>query len=284
MNLFNFNTSNNDNVLLITGKNATGKTTIVDGIKWCLYSSKTKHLTILNQDIIEFPATVSAELIFQEKGVNYKVVTNQFYTAKSSCSNTETKLYKHNLDWEEISNIEISNFIPQYVSDFTFISEEINYSNLNNTSIIITNFINKVKHEGIYDINEDIFIKTFNQYMNNLLNIVYDKMPLNLKIDNQFKLQITDSNNTSYNLATTERTIVSFIVSATLAKMFFEYNNSSGFIINDGILGLLDPPSKKRFIKGITNLPFEQILIFASDASVIDVDYISIKTLNNSLT
>ena len=138
----NFNTTKDKMLVLIEGCNASGKTTIFNAIKWCLFGDLVNiHGTILNRKIfnkldVGSEISVEVEVAFVSEDKEYKMRKIQKMKKIEDVSDVKRmqtlfpiEVYTENIDTNnnihKLDNIStIADIVPAIVSDLMFIDPD----------------------------------------------------------------------------------------------------------------------------------------------------------------
>lgn len=138
--IIDFATENNHNVTVIRGENGTGKTTLLNAFYWVLYGDVSEPFSVdnmlnylvaskMNEGDKE---TVSAEIEFDEKGINYTMSRKQRYIKKDNknlkLGETDINITYTNEKGNEVQiddpELFFENIIPEKLRGFFFFDGE----------------------------------------------------------------------------------------------------------------------------------------------------------------
>lgn len=245
----NFSTDTEKNITLISGANATGKTTIIEAMKWCLFgecNNSTNNL--LNKKLEDNMNNgdrilVEVVLILVINQIEYSIKRTQIYEKSEQVKSINCK-------FDIISeNKEIENLNLKYLKFLFFDESSIFYRYSANN---LFQFLNN-------DFSEDDILKIKSKSKKNF-NLLISRYGRNIK----------DINGEYQDLALGERILLGFSIILSIQNYLSEknlFNFKSTPLIIDSVLGALDSTKRDAIFKTIPFLT-NQFIVLCKDIDI----------------
>ena len=263
---FSFNNNNEKNVSHITGGNASGKTTFLDAMLWCLYEYKRDNEIIPNKN--EIPTEVRVEILVEDNSTQYQISRTQKYSLLDDYDNSILEIKCDNNEasslftGEEAQKI-INDIFPEYIVKYQICKTyEYEISHLWRKDILpnaLTKFAKDI------DITSTEILKLLNKYANNFFINKLD-VKLELFIDDDFNFHIikTDDNkdfiayagNTEFGMCCALALVFAMI------KIFEKLKNSNIFIVLEDPSNYFNHEVRKKFKKMLIS-NFSQVILLS---------------------
>lgn len=200
-NSFDFRVNNDKNIILIGGKNGSGKTTILNGIRACLYGAQIFGSKNINNQYSEYIreslnhkaleegeriCSIELEIDLEKDNIVYDYYIKREWTFEKNDKIIEKlKIKKNNEILEQIEIEEMENYfrtyMPKEIFDFFFFDGEKIKELMGNSELN-----NELKKEILVLFNLDIF-ESLSEDLNKFLKIKSDRKELS---DDEQKIQI----------------------------------------------------------------------------------------------
>lgn len=251
---FLFNSTKKQNTTLITGENASGKTTILDSILWCLYENKNPHEIIPNNEH-NGSTDVQVEIVAEDNKKQYQITrTQKFYSAKEFENSAVEVKYtdgenSHLLFGEDAQKV-ISKILPEYIVKYQICNPE-KYRHLCRESAkVLSEFIKSLMNDKSLVLNytSDEIFNLLNEYFSEFIKNIPERGECLKKvyIDEEYNFHMlsdNDFNRTGYFIANTGLcTCCSLALIFSMIKVYENAKNREQFIVIEPpiILNLLD--------------------------------------------
>lgn len=244
----NFSTDTEKNITLISGANATGKTTIIEAMKWCLFG-KCNNLSknILNKKIQDNlnngeKITIEVNLVLLLNEIEYSIKRTQTYekTEQIKSINSDFNITSRN---EKIENLNLEYF------KFLFLDESSIFYNFPND-----NWLKLL--DNSFDKEQIIKIKNKSKELFNLLTSAYGR-------------SIKDSDIDSFCLALGEQIIFNISTILSIQNIVTEKLFKKTFLMPlfvDSVMSALDQTKMEVISKKIPLLTNQFIVLCKKDA------------------
>lgn len=203
---FLFNSTKKQNTTLITGENASGKTTILDSILWCLYENKNPHEIIPNNEH-NGSTDVQVEIVAEDNKKQYQITRIQkFYSAKEFENSAVEVKYtdgenSHLLFGEDAQKV-ISKILPEYIVKYQICNPE-KYRHLCRESAkVLPEFIKSLMNDKSLVLNytSDEIFNFLNEYFSEFLINMHERGECLKKvyIDEEYNFHMLTHNNVDF--------------------------------------------------------------------------------------
>ena len=265
----NFNYANDKPISLISGENASGKTILVNAIKWCFWGKEEFHdKNMLNDQVkkeMQLGDKCSAEIeivfifnnkIYTLKRENtYKLVEfkNLFSSQELSLSYVDKSGTKYVIENQNIQN-ELETILPSYLNELIFLTDS-NYNFSKTTS-------NEIKF--ILELCEKYSLDGRKMMEDNINNYFYMVYP-----ERNIKINIIE-NNINYSLPAEQAIFLAFVfrlsVRDILKHIKDNYDSKIELfpIVLDSIFGYFDSYNSEKILILFKKLS-EQVIILSTE-------------------
>ena len=264
---FSFNNTDEKNICHITGDNASGKTTFLDAMLWCLYEYKRDDEIIPNKN--EVPTEVKVEIVVEYNFTQYQISRTQKFSSPDDYDNSVLEIKCDNNEasslftGEEAQKI-INDIFPEYIVKYqickTFEYEISHFWRKDILPKALTKFAKDI------NITPTEILKLLNKYVNDFFINKLD-VKLELFIDDDFNFHIINNANNDW-IAYIGNTEFGMCCALALVfamiKIFEELKNTNIFIVLEDPSGYFNHEVRKKFKKMLIS-EFSQVILLTDN-------------------